>query len=84
MPVRSLHFTGGIELPSGAREEEPATAVNVLEVYANCVRDVSTASDKLRKLLLSENRHGDLQVSLSALRRATTAVEALIAIEEGA
>ena len=62
--VRSLHF------PKGA---QPALLApppsNLLEIYSAALRDAALINEKLQELLASTDRHGDLQVTLSAARR---------------
>lgn len=88
MGMRSVHFSKlPFEPPKASMESEaqsPAATPrpNALQSYASALRDAETLRDKLRGLVSSDSRHGDLQVSLSALRRIEEAVRALIAAEE--
>jgi hypothetical protein len=65
---------------------EPAATVqaapNVFETFAAALRDTELMREKLRGLIVSENRHGDLQAVLSAARRVESSVQALIEAEE--
>lgn len=63
---------------AGAAED----TINVLQVYGETIGHLRVASSKINKLVGSDNRHGDLQVALSALRNAELCVRTLIAIEE--
>lgn len=73
----SVHFP-----PAPARQPEAAHSVPHLQTYASALADVELVRDQLRRLLTSENRHGDLQVALSALKRLQPAIQILIDAEE--
>jgi hypothetical protein len=59
-----------------------APAVNVLAALATAQRASDLVRQKLKGLLASDNRHGDLQVALSATRRLGEALSILIDGEE--
>jgi hypothetical protein len=65
---------------------EPATTpkgnLNILETYSAALRDVELMREKLRGLIVSETRHGDLQIVLSAARRVEELAQALVEAEE--
>ena len=71
----SIHFPPG-------RENRAAEVPNVLGTFAAALSDAELIREKLRKLLLTDNRHGELQIVLSAARRVEQNVLALIAAEE--
>ena len=78
--VRSVHFPGP---PKQEPAPEPkAKELNILEVFANAHRDVELIREKLRGLLTSGTRHGDLQVSVSAAKRLQEQLNILIEHEE--
>ena len=56
--------------------------VNVMEIFSSALADVEIARDKVRALVNSDNRHGDLQIALMAARRFAASLEALIAAGE--
>ena len=58
--------------------------VNAIAELADALREVETVRVKLRGMLVTENRHGDLFVCLGATRRLESAIQALIEVEEGA
>jgi len=75
MTTRSIHFP-----PPTTPEKEPAQRpANALEVFAATLSDSQLLWTKAKELLISTNRHGDLQVMLAATRRIEAA---LIEIEE--
>ena len=55
---------------------------NVMETFANALRDVETIREKLRGLVNSGSRHGDLQVARSAAIRIQESLSILIDAEE--
>jgi hypothetical protein len=71
----SIHFPPG-------RENRASEVPNVLGTFAAALSDAELVREKLRKLLLTDNRHGELQIVLSAARRVEQSVLALIAAEE--
>ena len=87
MSTHSVHFP-----PAPETEEKRSSTrlagetqrenVGALEWLSAAVRDVDLARGMIRGLLRSANRHGDLQVALSAARRLQTALESLIEGEE--
>ena len=84
--MRSVHFP---EAPKPDAKplnpghfETRAKEVNILEVFANAHRDVELIREKLRGLLTSSTRHGDLQVSISATKRLEEYLGVLIEHEE--
>ena len=77
--VTSVHFPRA-EKGNNAASKKPAA--NALEVFANAHRDVETIREKLRGLLTSDSRHGDLQAVLSATLRLAEHVKTLIEFEE--
>jgi hypothetical protein len=67
------------------RERKAAdSAVNAIAELSSALREVETVRVKLRGMLVTDNRHGDLFVCLGAVRRLETAIQALIEVEEGA
>lgn len=64
---------------SAADAAEPK---NVLAALASALRHSNLVHNKLRALLQSGNRHGDLQAILSALRNCAADVKVLIDDEE--
>jgi hypothetical protein len=67
------------------RERKAAEpGVNAIAELSNALREVETVRVKLRGMLVTDNRHGDLFVCLGAVRRLETAIQALIEVEEGA
>jgi hypothetical protein len=74
-PPRTLHFRPAAD----ATTRRP----NPLQALADAQRDAELVREKLRGLLTTETRHGDLQVTLSALRRCLENVQVLIEVEEG-
>jgi hypothetical protein len=95
--TRSIHFPPADGVPAAARKvavktngvnafrgatPQPAHRVNVIGCYADALRDVETAREKLRALLVADDRHGDLQVALSATRRLEANIQQLIEAEE--
>jgi len=63
-------------------QESAARQPNVLATFASALADVELVRKKLRDLLVADDRHGDLQVVLSAVHRVQDAVQALIRAEE--
>ncbi len=86
----SIHFPAGTDLVNGGSKDSSAGAsklapvpqVNVLQRFADALRDVELCRERLRGLVISGNRHGDLQVVRSALLRSVEAVNSLIDAEE--
>lgn len=89
MSSHSIHF------PPAPKDEAPpkrhatnpaakpkAEPVNIMECFGNALRDVELARERLRSLITSANRHGDLQVCLSAAKRLQDSLTALIEAEE--
>ncbi len=74
---RSIHFPAASEPPA-----RPSEQTKVLDCFAGSLRDVEQIREKLRALLVSENRHGDLQAALSATRRLESSLLELIRTEE--
>jgi hypothetical protein len=60
----------------------PKTAKNPYESYRDAAIDSKLVSEKLKSLLTSENRHGDLQVMLSATGRIAANLRAMLQVEE--
>ena len=54
-----------VHFPPAAEPEKAASAPNILETYAAALRDVELMREKLRGLIVSTNRHGDLPSTLS-------------------
>jgi hypothetical protein len=78
-----MHFPPAV---TAAPAAAPATRrITVIGCYADALGDVETAREKLKALLAAdaEDRHGDLQVVLSAVRRLEANVQRLIEAEEG-
>lgn len=70
-------------VPELAKEPAPVPKIpNSLGNYASALREVELIRERLRGLVISENRHGDLQIILSAGRRLEESVLALIEAEE--
>jgi hypothetical protein len=67
------------ELGDGA----PKTPPVALESYAALLRAVNTVKNLSGRLVLSENRHGDLQVIRSAALEIIRHADVLIAQEQG-
>lgn len=61
---------------------DPERQPNVMQAFTDALRDAELIREKLRNLVNSGSRHGDLQVTLSALRRAEDSVRLLIEAEE--
>lgn len=79
MSGRSIHF------PPARQTPEPRKyTCSVLGALQCALEETELAREKLRGILLSEERHGDLQVALSAVRRLEAAVQRLIEAEENA
>jgi len=72
------------EAPKGqlAGDGIPLPKTNPIEAFSKALRDIEIARDQLRGLLVTDNRHGGLQVALMALRRCEAAVLSLIDVEE--
>ena len=65
------------------RQKQPATVpANAIEVFGSALRDIEIVREKLRGLVASYERHGDLQVALSACRRIEHDLTVLILAEE--
>ena len=64
------------------RKRDFATQINVMECFSGALRDTELAREKLRELVNSGSRHGDLQVALSAARRLEASLSKLIEAEE--
>lgn len=80
--VRSVHFPESpAKAPSPATEAKPDVP-NILEVFAEALRDVELVRSRLRGLLTTDSRHGDLQAALSATRRVEEKLQTLIDHEE--
>lgn len=58
-----------------------AAPINMMECFASALRDIEITREKLRDLVNSGSRHGDLQVALSAARRLEASLQALINAE---
>lgn len=84
MSVRSVHFGSlPFDPPQSKAEPQPAPVqANALQSFGDALRDTELVRNKLRGLIASDSRHGDLQITLSALRRIEDAVRVLIAAEE--
>ena len=93
--MHSLHFSPIPEDPkklgkpgktrerTHASKIAPAPQINVLDVLGQAQTEAHLVATKLAGLVKAGNgRHGDLQVTLSALRRLDPLVAALIAAEE--
>lgn len=84
---RSVHFPAAPEPEQPARrrrepEAKPAAETNILEVFANANRDTELIRERLRGLLTTPSRHGDLQTALSAVKRLADNIQILIEHEE--
>lgn len=75
--AHTVHFPPPTE-PLPRKQEVP----NVLGVYALALGDVEHVRETLRSLLLSHNRHEDLQAALAAARRVQDSVQTLLEAEE--
>jgi hypothetical protein len=73
----TVHFPPATE-PAKSEPTKPS----VLETYSSALRDAELMREKLRGLIVSDNRHGDLQAILSAARRVEDTVQTLIDAEE--
>jgi hypothetical protein len=93
--TRTVHFPPAAREPAPAesalekrgrevRERKAEPGVNAIAQLADALREVETVRVKLRGMLVTDNRHGDLFVCLGAVRRLETAIQALIEVEEGA
>lgn len=86
--VRSVHFPPATEPEQPAKparhrlDPKPAAETNILEVFANANRDTELIRERLRGLLTTTSRHGDLQAALSAVRRLAENIQILIEHEE--
>jgi hypothetical protein len=65
-----------------ASREEAAPQPNIIQTFSDALRDTETIREKLRGIMNANDRHGDLQVALSALKRLETGIRTLIAAEE--
>lgn len=65
----------------GTRSDDPR---NAIQAYSDALRDTELVRERLRNLLNSANRHGDLQVALSAAERLRGSIQLLIDTEESA
>ena len=54
-----------------------------LEAFGNLGRGIKILTDEFKGLPLAANRHGTLQVMLSAARACESAIQVLISSEEG-
>ncbi len=73
----------GAHPKSSRRAKSFAHQINVMETFSSSLRDVELVLEKLLEFVNSGNRHGDLQVALSAARRLEASLSALIDAEEG-
>lgn len=86
--VRSVHFPPAAEPGARPRKPEPkpnpdpVAETNILEVFANAHRDTELIRERLRGLLTTTSRHGDLQAAYSAVRRLAENIQILIEHEE--
>lgn len=86
--VRSVHFPPAAEpgprtrKPEPKPDLEPAPETNILEVFANAHRDTELIRERLRGLLTTQSRHGDLQAAYSAVKRLADNIQILIEHEE--
>ena len=81
--MRSVHFPeaprNSVSSPSAPHTPKE---LNVIEQFADALRDSELIRSRLRGLLTSDSRHGDLQASLSAALRLADKLRALIENEE--
>ncbi len=77
----SLHFPAAPDT-TPAKSAAPESAPNVLESFRDALSESDLIHKRLRSLLVSADRHGDLQVILSACLRLERPVRALIQSEE--
>lgn len=75
--TRSIVFPPGTERP--VNRKEPA---NLIETYSEVMREAALILKLLGGLLISANRHGDLQVVLTASKRLQKYVQELLEAEE--
>jgi hypothetical protein len=76
--TRSIHFP--VPAPAG---ESARPRAGIVEAYSGALRAVETARELLRRLVISDGRHGDLQAALSAARELERHLAVLIEGEEG-
>jgi hypothetical protein len=79
--MRSIHFPSA-RVESPRPDSTPAPRVNALESFSSALRDAETIREKLRGLVVSDGRHGDLQTALSAARELEGHLLELIEAEE--
>lgn len=65
-----------------AKQADPKPQPNIMQCFGDALRDAELMREKLRGLVSSHARHGDLQVALSAAKRVEEALKVLISAEE--
>lgn len=81
MNLHSIHFPPPDLSPAKGADSQ-LVYQNIILTLSEVLRDTETLREKMRGLLVTDSRHGDLQVALSCARRIEAGIQVLIEAEE--